>query len=334
MATRPLFSVIVPTRDRPEHLEACLEALTRVDFPPDGLEVIVSDDGSINPPTAIVARFADRLRVRLIQGAKAGPGAARNRGAVEALGRFLVFTDDDCVPERGWLTAYDRCLTQSSDLLAAGRVVNGLPHNPFSTATQLIVTYVYAENERKRTGTRMFASCNLAMRADLFRKLGGFSEAFPLAAGEDHDFCHRWQHKGWGTVYVPDAVIRHNHLLTLRGFARQHFNYGRGLYLCRRLIAKRERKVFRVRHAAFYFGLVTFPLSEVKGPSGWLSAGLILGSQFATFAGAVWEWLTSRWFGSVGSETMRSLRPTAKRTFEVATPGGGDDQGEGTGPTV
>jgi GT2 family glycosyltransferase len=297
--------VIVPTHDRPERLEACLEAMAQLDFPAEKFEVIISDDGSRAPPVALVARFADRLPVRLVQGGKTGPAAARNRGAAQANGRFLAFTDDDCVVQRDWLSAYERSLTRQPDHLAAGQVINGLPHNPFSTATQLIVNYVYAENERETAGTRMFSSNNLAMRADLFRELGGFTEAFPLAAGEDHDFCHRWQHEGWRTVFVPDAVVRHDHLLTWRGFLRQHFNYGRGLYFCRRLIAQRERMVFRVRHAGFYVGLVGFPLAEIEGPRGWVYSGLVLVSQFATLAGAAWEWASSRWSGVARGESAK-----------------------------
>jgi GT2 family glycosyltransferase len=292
MDTIPLFSVIVPTRDRPERLAACLDALARVEFAPEQFEVVVSDDGSTISPTAVVARFADRLRVRLVRGSNGGPGAARNRGAARAVGRFLVFTDDDCVVDQGWLAELERRLTQAPDDLIAGRIVNGLPGNRFSAATQLIVSYVYAEGERRTTGTRFFCSCNLAMPAALFRRMGGFSEAFPLAAGEDYDFCHRWQHAGLRTTYAPEAVVRHAHPLTLRGFCRQHFNYGRGLYLCRRMIAERERTSFRVQSLAFYLGLVGFPLKEVRGASGWLYACLVLGSQFATLAGAVWESLT------------------------------------------
>jgi glycosyl transferase family 2 len=152
MDTILLFSVIVPTRDRPERLAACLDALARVEFAPERFEVVVSDDGSTTSPTAVVARFADRLRVRLVRGSNGGPGAARNRGADRALGRFLVFTDDDCVVDQGWLAEFERRLTQAPDHLVAGRIVNGLPGNRFSTATQLIVSYVYAESDRKTTG--------------------------------------------------------------------------------------------------------------------------------------------------------------------------------------
>ncbi len=293
MDTIPLFSVIVPTRDRHEQLAACLDALAAVEFAHERYEVVVSDDGSASSPAGVVARFADRLRVRLVTGPKAGPGAARNRGAAAALGRFLVFTDDDCLAHPGWLASLERSLIRAPDDLVAGAIVNGLPRNPFSTATQLIVRYVYAENERRTTAVKVFCTCNLAMSAELFRRTGGFSEAFPLAAGEDHDFCYRWQDAGLRTTYAADAVVRHEHPLTARGFLRQHFNYGRGLYRCRRLIAERQGTSFRVQSLGFYLGLVGFPLKAVGGGSGVRYACLVLGSQVATLAGAAREWLAS-----------------------------------------
>src|SRR5262249_51289146 len=151
---------------------------------------------------------------------------------------------------------------------------------------------------------------------------GGFSETFPLAAGEDHDFCHRWQHEGWETVFVPEAVVRHNHQLTLRGFGRQHFNYGRGLYLCRRLIAERERKVFRVRHASFYLGLVAFPLAQGRGRGGWLYSALLVGSQVATLAGAAWEWAATRWSGTTLGEHSRRSKSLGQHERGVTVPRG------------
>ncbi len=293
MDTTPLFSVIVPTHDRPGRLAACLEALASIDFSPEKFEVVVSDDGSPVSPAAVVAQFADRLRVTLVHGPKAGPGAARNRGAARALGRFFVFTDDDCAAEPDWLKVFERCFAQRPDRLIAGGIVNDLPTNRYSTATQLIVAYAYANNARRATSTMFFNTCNLAVPAEQFRQIGGFSQAFPLAAGEDYDFCHRWQHAGLPAFYAPNAVVRHAHALTLRSFCRQHFNYGRGLFLCRRRIAKREQRSLRVEAPTFYWGLLRFPLQQTNGAGGWTSVLLVLGSQVATFAGAVREWLVS-----------------------------------------
>jgi glycosyltransferase involved in cell wall biosynthesis len=42
----PLFSVIIPTYNRPERLSVCLESLARLNYPPDRYEVVVVDDGS------------------------------------------------------------------------------------------------------------------------------------------------------------------------------------------------------------------------------------------------------------------------------------------------
>ncbi len=289
--TSPLFSVIIPCHDRPERLAACLESLAAIDYSPERFEVIVSDDGSPTSPAAVVARFAGRLRVTLVHGPKAGPAAARNRGAARAVGRFLVFTDDDCVAERDWLTVLERWFAHSPDRLIGGGIVNDLPANRYATATQMIVTYAYAQNDRRASGTSFFTTSNLAVPAEQFRLLGGFSEAFPLAAGEDYDFCHRWQHSGLKAVYVPEAVVRHAHALTLGSYCRQHFNYGRGLYRCRRRIADRDGGRLRAEAPGFYLGLLRYPLRETRGAAGWLYVLLVLASQCATLAGAVREWL-------------------------------------------
>ena len=161
------------------------------------------------------------------------------------------------------MTAYERGFAGAPDRLLAGAILNGATGNRYATATQLIVTYAYARNDRRRSGTHFFNACNLGLSAEQFHRIGGFSEAFPLASGEDYDFCHRWRHAGLETAYLPDAVVEHHHPLTLSGFCRQHFSYGRGLYLCRRRIARRVHTPFRIEAPSFYLGL-----SDLSDPHG------------------------------------------------------------------
>src|SRR5438552_18931735 len=100
---KPRFSIIVPTYKRPAQLAACLQAIARLDYPRDGFEVIVVNDGSQAPPQALIASFKDRLDMTLLKQAHAGPGAARNTVAAKARGKSIAFTDDDCLPGPDWL---------------------------------------------------------------------------------------------------------------------------------------------------------------------------------------------------------------------------------------
>jgi GT2 family glycosyltransferase len=289
MDASPLFSVVVPTYARPEALRACLRGLSRMRFDRDRFEVVVSDDGSPVPVEPMAAPFRDRLRLAVVSGPNAGPASARNRGAARATGKYLVFVDDDCVAAPGLLAALERRFAATPDALVGGGIVNALPENPFSTATQLIVGYVYEHAERTRSAIRFFTTSNLAVPAARFHELGGFSEDFTHSAGEDYDFCHRWQHAGGRTVYAPEAAVHHAHHLTLRSFWRQHFHYGRGLLLCRLRIAQRTRRRLRGERGAFYVNLLRYPLARGTGARRWKHAGLVALSQVATAAGAAWE---------------------------------------------
>ena len=138
------FSIIIPTYNRPQALKRCLGSLSRLDYAHSSYEVIVVDDGSsvlINP---IVTFFQDCMTIRLLRQSNAGPAAARNNGALAANGKFLAFTDDDCVSDPGWLTALAKQLHNGPNRMVGGRIVNDLHENVFSSASQLIIDIVYA----------------------------------------------------------------------------------------------------------------------------------------------------------------------------------------------
>ena len=72
-----------------------------------------------------------------------------------------------------------------------------------------------------------FASgANLGVRADVWRRLGGFDEGF-RGGGDDVDFCWRVQHAGCTLGFVPEAVVHYGERRTSRELARQFRGYGR-----------------------------------------------------------------------------------------------------------
>jgi len=237
--TDPIASVVIPTFRRPEKVLACLEALARQTFP-EPWEIVVVDDGSPQPIAEALTGRTHGLAVRVIRQDNAGPSAARNRGVDEARGRFIAFTDDDCRPEPGWLEALVRAGRDHPDALVGGTTLNGLPHDPYASASQLIVDLVYEHFNADRERAYFFASNNVLCARDRFVAIGGFDLSFPRPGGEDRDFCDRWRARGWPLLYRDEARIEHRHPQNLRAFVDLHVRYGRGAFLYQAMRSRRR----------------------------------------------------------------------------------------------
>ncbi len=294
--TGPLdVSVIIPTKNRPDRLRTCLVALQQQDFPRTRFEVIVVDDGSDTPLDVVVDPFRPHLDLTLLRQKNSGPARARNAGAAAARGRLLAFTDDDCQPEPTWLHVLRASHESHPSMLLGGYSLNGLPQNLYSTASQLLIDYLYDYHSSAArvsaggpTAPPFFTSNNFALSADLFRKVGGFDETFPLAAGEDREFCDRWQAHGFRLKNLSEAVIRHSHALSPRKFWRQHMNYGRGAFHLRQARSAHGRPPVTREPLSFYLRLILFPLTAgEKRPL--RLVGLMLASQVANLLGFLLE---------------------------------------------
>lgn len=285
--TPPSFTVVVPTYNRRQQLAECLEALAGLDYPRDRFQVLIVDDQSDRSPEDIVAAYRDRIDVELIVQPHGGPARARNAGGHAAKGDYLAFTDDDCRPSPGWLASLATAFARNPGAAIGGRTINRLARNPYATASQLLVDYLYAYFVNRKG--RFFTSNNLAVPTTLFREVGGFDPDMPLAAAEDREFCVRWAERGYPLVETPEAVIEHAHPLDFRGFCRQHFNYGRGAYYYRRIVAAREEANLRVEPLRFYSDLLRYPLAHRRGPQAIGLSLLMAVSQAANVWGFVYE---------------------------------------------
>jgi len=290
----PVFSIIIPTYNRPGQLADCLEALAQLDYPPDRFEVLVVDDGGAVSPASVVDRFQQCLAIRLIRQANAGPGSARNTGAKNAKGQILAFTDDDCLPQSDWLrTLAMRFLSASDSVFVGGHVVNLLVNNRYAVASQLIVDMGHAYHNNDPERARFFTANNLAIPADRFRELGGFDVTFGTTASEDRDICGRWLHRGYRMIFASEAVVGHAHRLTWRSFFWQHFNYGRGAVRLQRARKRQGWEIFSP-DLNYYRRLLQAPFLQLPLQQATMLAGLLFLSQAFSAIGMVSEWLRQR----------------------------------------
>ena len=100
-------TIAICTRNRAASLRRTLNSLTRVEFPGGTqCEVVVIDNASSDDTASVIECFASALPIRHAVEPTAGVSFARNRAVAMARGKFILWTDDDVVVDRQWLSAY------------------------------------------------------------------------------------------------------------------------------------------------------------------------------------------------------------------------------------
>ncbi|MGK7943074.1 MAG: glycosyltransferase family 2 protein, partial [Microcystaceae cyanobacterium] len=254
-------------------------------YQPEKFEVIIVDDGSDNSLDTLINPYQNSLNLTLIRQENAGPAQARNTGASVAQGQYLAFTDDDCTPDPNWLSALENGFSQTPNALLGGKTLNALSDNLYSTASQLLIDYLYDYYNQNSGKIQFFASNNFALSRELFNQVGQFDISFPLAAGEDREFCDRWLFLGYSLDYVPDAIVHHAHYLTLSKFWRQHFNYGCGAFYYHQLRSNRKQEPVKVEPFSFYKNLLIYPLKVGQQQGKIFLCSLLFLSQVANVLG-------------------------------------------------
>ena len=137
------------------------------------------DDGSEPPAAEVFAPFEGNLTLRSIRLRQSGPARARNAALAVALGEYVVFTDDDCLPDPGWLEAFDAVFVARPDAGAGGHIVDAPENNIFGRSSQLLVRYLYQYGESSTALPRFFCGNNIAFPRLELAALQGFSEGYP-----------------------------------------------------------------------------------------------------------------------------------------------------------
>ena len=212
-------SVVVATRDRPDHLRDALTAIAAAVRPGD--EVIVVDSASTDPD---VRTIAERAGVTYLRCDRPGASLARNRGAEVAGGDLVVFTDDDCRPLPGWTDAYARAFDSDPRLdFATGAVVGP----QISTEDVDAGPWLGAQDP-----AHFGHGANWACRRTAYDAVGGFDEAMgpgaPMRAAEDHDLFWRLLVAGCRGRHVDDAVVEHPAWRSFRDMVATEWAYGIG----------------------------------------------------------------------------------------------------------
>ena len=234
-APAPKVSLIIPTRDRADLLQQCLNSvLASQSEYPTKFEIIVLDNESCEPKThEVLQHFSEKEGVRVIPFAgNFNWSAINNAAARQAQGEVLVFLNNDTVvlspdwvrelvstlsrPDVGVVGArllYEDGTIQHAGVLmgaTGGAVHEGIGEPPIEGG-------YLGRTALQRNVMAVTGAC-LATRASTFREFGGFDEANLRIEFSDVDYCLKVHEKGLAVIYTPFATLYHFESKS-RGFA-------------------------------------------------------------------------------------------------------------------
>ena len=220
-----LISFIVPVYNRPREVDELLESLSKQVY--KDFEVIIVEDGSRLTCQDITDAWRSSMTIRYMMQENAGPGPARNNGAEEASGDWLVFLDSDVVLPASYTSILAEKLPETSFDCFGG------PDRPRAdfNATRKAIGHVMSSflttggirGGQEKMDKFYPRSFNLGIRNEVFQKIGGFSN---MRYGEDLDLSMRLVEEGFQTELIRDAWVWHNRRNNFPSFFNQVFHSG------------------------------------------------------------------------------------------------------------
>jgi GT2 family glycosyltransferase/glycosyltransferase involved in cell wall biosynthesis len=217
MSESPLVTLIVPFFDRRDLTVRCLQSIADSWFESLEVQFVLVDDGSTDQTCAVVTRLDG---VEYVRSAKnEGFVRACNRGAALARAKYVCFLNNDTVVRDGWLDYLVNTLEHDGAVGVAGSKLV-FPDGKLQEAGSIlwrdgtgwnVGRGEHADDPRYNflRDVDYVSGASLIVRADLFRRLGGFSEALRPAYYEDADLCFGARAEGYRVVYQPRSVVVH-----------------------------------------------------------------------------------------------------------------------------
>ena len=247
-------SVLVCTHNRADSLQETLSALAAGTEPRDyRAEILVVDNNSSDHTRAVVESAASRspVPVRYLFESRQGKSFALNLGLSEAHGDIIAHTDDDVIPQHGWLDGLVDAFRRQDITFAFGKVLPrwGAPPPPellLPRAHEIwgpLALLDYGDEPQIYDGDpsgphRLPVGANLAFSRETLRAIGGWRTDLgkvnnSLISGEDHEVFFRLNSSGmFRGLYDPSIVVRHHvpaSRLTRRYFRSWFYWHGKTL---------------------------------------------------------------------------------------------------------
>ena len=252
----PKVSIIICSRNRAAQLEKCLDSIHEDEMLATAAELVLIDNGSTDDTHQIMEAHADRARYPVLvrQEPDAGLSRARNAGLDAATGDLLLFTDDDCYLDPGYIPLAVEIFESEDFDFGGGQIVLHderdafIGHNLFEHRSTLEPGRFIPAGTIQ--GSSMIFRRRVVEEIGYFDCMLGAGTPFPC---EDIDYAARASFAGFTGGQFPELVVRHDHgRRTVRDLANicTEYDRGRGAYYAKNILAGRLTFLYHwIRHS-------------------------------------------------------------------------------------
>lgn len=238
------LSIVIATHNGQGVLGRVLEGYEKIQNGDDNWKLIIVDNASTDDTAKIIHEFSNRLPIKYIFVPDPGKNGALNAGLREIEGSIIILSDDDAIPQPGFLNAW----RDAFERLPQFDIFGGAIHLEFDAPApgwllrrELKFEELYAIRKNVIEGPihplKIYGP-NMAVRRKVFDEgltfnssIGPNSADAKYAMGSENDFCTRAAEKGYTTGFTPQPLVFHivrPHQMTREYWANRAYKLGRG----------------------------------------------------------------------------------------------------------
>lgn len=220
---RPKASFITTVLNEEKTIEALLVSLIKQTQKPD--EIIIVDGGSRDRTVQKAKAFRAKhpqANIKILIKNDANRSRGRNLAIQRAKNDVIAISDAGCQLDKNWLKNIIRPFSNPSTAVVAG-YYQAKPKNIFE---KCVVPYVLVMPNRVNPKNFLPASRSMAIRKDIWTKVGGFPEKF--SDNEDFVFANILKKKGVEIVFAKDAIVYWQPRSNLKNFWVMAYRFARG----------------------------------------------------------------------------------------------------------
>lgn len=276
-------SIVIPVYND-YRIKRCLSSLSRQTYPKEKFEILLVENGPLQQFEKTAVEYGAQYLYTPIK----NMAGARNIGLNEARGKYILFTDADCVINSNWVKEMVNKFEKTNYVGLGGRIQR---YSPKTRIEKMGKNLAWGQDKLQYLqilDLPYIVFANAGFLRDNLIAVGGFD--VELLSGNDVDICWKLGLKNWKIGTCEAAIVFHENRKTIKKYFKVYFRYGKYqslLFKKYRKVADRSFMINTYAPSLFFKAIKNFSALFRNDPRPWYdiveACGVIFGHIYGSF---------------------------------------------------